>query len=490
MPCPRKGWVRPPSGEKWNPASSRWSSARVCSAMRPSPSVQRCSVGSWETTSSPSRVACRSSSRMSVRQRSTALRKARRVFSGASSAPPRWAMCRVGRRPSRKGWRMGGSVCSSAARRRALPSAVPPGVLPAQAGGGGGIRSVDLGPTMNGDRGGPGARAATRHHPFGRLCANDRKDRDRSAAGARRGCMSRVVTPRPRGRPRGRGSSPPLATLRATRRIRSGMAVPRKRKNVVKKRAYTFARLAVSRAQVPEPQRLLRVWRRVLERRLRTRLRTDVAVEIHDNTHTMVTFQRRRGGAGGCGCTTCSWPRRTKCSRRSRSSCAAADAPSSAVLDRFIERNSAFIRRVSPAQLRKRLRIEPVGRHHDLLAHLHGAQPALLPEPHRRDHHLRAGAAEPAAAQEHQDGLATRRTRRSSASTRRWTSRRCPGTSWSGSSSTRCSTTSTGRAAGDDGRRCVHPPEFMEHERRFHDFQRAQAWEDENLDLLLRARVG
>ena len=47
------------------------------------------------------------------------------------------------------------------------------------------------------------------------------------------------------------------------------MAVPRNRKNIVKKRAYTFARLAVSRVQVPEPQRLLRVWKRVLERRLR-----------------------------------------------------------------------------------------------------------------------------------------------------------------------------------------------------------------------------
>jgi hypothetical protein len=43
---------------------------------------------------------------------------------------------------------------------------------------------------------------------------------------------------------------------------------------------------------------------------------------------------------------------------------------------------------------------------------------------------------------------------------------------------------------GEDGRRCVHPPEFIEHERRFHDYKRAQAWEDENLDLLLRARVG
>jgi hypothetical protein len=30
----------------------------------------------------------------------------------------------------------------------------------------------------------------------------------------------------------------------------------------------------------------------------------------------------------------------------------------------------------------------------------------------------------------------------------------------------------------------------MEHERRFHDFHRAQTWENENLDLLLRARVG
>jgi hypothetical protein len=39
------------------------------------------------------------------------------------------------------------------------------------------------------------------------------------------------------------------------------------------------------------------------------------------------------------------------------------------------------------------------------------------------------------------------------------------------------------------GRRCVHTPEFLEHERRFHAFRRAQRWENENLDLLLSTRV-
>ena len=40
---------------------------------------------------------------------------------------------------------------------------------------------------------------------------------------------------------------------------------------------------------------------------------------------------------------------------------------------------------------------------------------------------------------------------------------------------------------GPDGRRCVHTPEFLEHERRFYAFERAQRWENENLDLLLRS---
>ena len=97
------------------------------------------------------------------------------------------------------------------------------------------------------------------------------------------------------------------------------------------------ARLAVIRSRVPEPQRLLRVWKRVLERRLRGRLRAEVTVEVHDNTHTMVTFERVRRG----------WRIRvhhmflaapeevvTALAEFVRS----ADARSSAVLDRFIER--------------------------------------------------------------------------------------------------------------------------------------------------------
>ena len=44
--------------------------------------------------------------------------------------------------------------------------------------------------------------------------------------------------------------------------------------------------------------------------------------------------------------------------------------------------------------------------------------------------------------------------------------------------------------AASDGRRCVHPPEFVEHERRFHAFHRAQAWEASNLDLLLDPHPG
>ncbi|MGZ3481048.1 MAG: hypothetical protein ACXU81_11895, partial [Myxococcaceae bacterium] len=52
----------------------------------------------------------------------------------------------------------------------------------------------------------------------------------------------------------------------------------------------------MARAAVPEPQRLIRIWKRVLERRLRARLRAEVSVDVHDNTHTMVTFERVRGG--------------------------------------------------------------------------------------------------------------------------------------------------------------------------------------------------
>jgi hypothetical protein len=266
------------------------------------------------------------------------------------------------------------------------------------------------------------------------------------------------------------------------------MARSASRKSVVRKRSYPSARLGMARTRLPEPQQLLRVWRRVLERRLRARLRTEATVDVHDNTHTMVTFERLRGG----------WQLRlhhmflaapdevvTALAEFVRS----ADPRSSAVLDHYIERNKAFIRRVSPAQLRKRLRIDPVGEHHDLLAifealnrrYFGGRIAATItfgpaPRSRRPRKSIKMGSysadsrvirIHPALDQPkvpryfvewivfHEMLHHVYRARR-----------------------------------GDDGRRCVHPPEFIQHERRFHDFHRAQAWENDNLDLLLRARLG
>src|SRR5512144_2450336 len=154
--------------------------------------------------------------------------------------------------------------------------------------------------------------------------------------------MSRVVTPAWVAEPQRLDTGPlALAGLAGERRIRGGMAARRKPKNIVKKRSYTSARLAVVRSRVPEPQRLLRVWKRVLERRLRVRLRAGVIVEVHDNTHTMVTFERVRRG----------WRLRVhhmflaapeEVVNALAEFVRSADARSSAVLDRFIERNKAF----------------------------------------------------------------------------------------------------------------------------------------------------
>ena len=264
------------------------------------------------------------------------------------------------------------------------------------------------------------------------------------------------------------------------------MGLPQKRKTTISKRSYTSGKLAVARAPAAEPQRLLRGWRSVLERRLRARLRAGVSVEVHDNTHTMVTFERVHRG----------WRLRvhhmflaapdevvTALAEFVRS----ADSGSSVVLDRFIERNKAFIRRVSLAELRSRLRIEPVGRHHDLSAIFQALNrryfggriaatitfgPAPLSRRPRKSIKMGSYSADsrvirihPALDQSKVPGYFVEWIVFHEMLHHVYRARR-----------------------GDDGRRCVHPPEFVEHERRFHDFRRAQAWENENLDLLLRTR--
>jgi len=264
------------------------------------------------------------------------------------------------------------------------------------------------------------------------------------------------------------------------------MARPKK-KNIVRKRSYPAARLARQQPTAPEPNRLLKVWRRVLERRLRTRLRAKVAVEIHDNTHTMITFQRQRALFR---------------LRLHHMFMAASDevlqaladfvrhgdAEASALLDKFIERNKAYIRRMSPEQMRKRIRLEPAGQHHDLgrifdrlneryfqsritAAITYGPAPQVKGP--RKSIKMGSYAADSKVIRIHPaldqpvvpryfvEWIVFHEMLHHVYKTRR----------------------------GEDGRRCVHPPEFLEHERRFHDFKRAQAWEHENLDLLLRARV-
>jgi hypothetical protein len=264
------------------------------------------------------------------------------------------------------------------------------------------------------------------------------------------------------------------------------MGRPKKSQRVTRKRTAPAARLVrAPAAPLAEPQRLLRVWRRVLERRLRGRMRARVLVDIHDNTHTMVTFQRNGG----------MWRLRLH-----HMFLAAPDevlgalagfvqgteGESSAVLDRYIERNKAFIRRVSPAKRRKRLRLSPVGRHHDLgliferlnrryfsnrisAAITYGPAPKVRGP--RKSIKMGSYSADSKVIRIH-PALDQSRVPRYFVE-------------WIVFHEMLHHVYRARR--GGDGRRCVHPPEFMAHERRFHDFKRAQAWEGQNLDYLLRS---
>ena len=265
------------------------------------------------------------------------------------------------------------------------------------------------------------------------------------------------------------------------------MARPKKTKIRVKKRTYAAGRTARQAPGAAEPNRLLKVWRRVLERRLRSRLRTNVAVEIHDNTHTMLTFQRQRG----------LWRLRLHhmflaapddVIQSLADFVRAGNAQASAVLDRYIERNKVFIRRVSPAQMRRRLRLEPQGNHHDLgriferlneryfgngidaaitygpAPRVRGSRKSIKMGSYSADSRvirIHPALDQPVVPRYFVEWIVFHEMLHHIYRARR----------------------------GEDGRRCVHPPAFTEHERRFHDYRRAQAWEDENLDLLLRARV-
>jgi hypothetical protein len=265
------------------------------------------------------------------------------------------------------------------------------------------------------------------------------------------------------------------------------MARPTQQKTAIRKRTYNAGRVARLSPVTPEPNRLLKVWRRVLERRLRTRLRAKVAVEVHDNTHTMLTFQRQRA----------LWRLRLHHMFLAAPDTTIqdlanfvrnGDAEASASLDKFIQRNRMYIRRETPAQMRKRLKLDPVGQHHDLgriyerlneryfrnridaaitygpAPRVKGPRKSIKMGSYSADSRvirIHPALDQPVVPKYFVEWIVFHEMLHHIYRARR----------------------------GENGRRCVHPPAFMEHERRFHDYGRALAWEQENLDLLLRAGI-
>jgi hypothetical protein len=213
----------------------------------------------------------------------------------------------------------------------------------------------------------------------------------------------------------------------------------------------------------------------------------EVTLDIHDNTHTMVTYQRRRGA----------WLLRLHhmfLAAPDEVIAALADyvqrgdVESSSTLDRYIEENKAYIRRIPPAELRRRLRIVPRGQHHDLegifrtlnTRYFSGRVNATItygPAPRirgpRKSIKMGSYSADSRVIRIHPvlDRPEVPRFF----------------VEWIVFHEMLHHVHRAKKL--EDGRRCVHTPEFLAHERTFHAFERAQAWEEQNLELLLSARV-
>lgn len=223
-------------------------------------------------------------------------------------------------------------------------------------------------------------------------------------------------------------------------------------------------------------------WQESLQRRLRSLVAQALRIRVTDNVHTMLSFSRRDGvlevrlhhmflsAPDPVVHALAHYIRGT-------------DPEASAVLDRFIQRNRQRIRRVPPHVRQRRVRIRERGRHHDLreilreLAERHFGGPidcaitwGCAPRAHLPRKSIKLGSysadarlirIHPALDQpdvprffvawivfhemlHHKHGVSRR-----------------------------------------GGRRCVHTPGFYEDERRFPDYERARAWERENLDRLL-----
>ncbi|MBS2031088.1 MAG: hypothetical protein JST54_24515 [Deltaproteobacteria bacterium] len=231
---------------------------------------------------------------------------------------------------------------------------------------------------------------------------------------------------------------------------------------------------------------LERIWRRVLERRLRAKLGARVSLSIHDNTHTMISFQRRRG----------EYRLRLHHMFLAASEPLVAalveyvkggDEEASAKLDKFIQQNRVYIRRVSSAELRARVPIEPAGDVHHLQE--------IYDELNRRFFRGQVKASITYARVPRVTKV-RRSIKLGSYSSESKVIRIHPALDQRGVPSYFVEWVvfhemlhHLSPAVMREGKRCVHTPEFNQRERRFPLFHRARRWEQRNLDYLLRYRV-
>jgi hypothetical protein len=256
--------------------------------------------------------------------------------------------------------------------------------------------------------------------------------------------------------------------------------------NKISRKLRTDAAKRLERPLLQESLPLERIWRRILERRLRAKLGAKVSLSITDNTHTMISFLRRRGEF------------RVRLHHMFlaapepivsalASYLRGGSAESSAVLDRFIHQNRVYIRRVSSAELRARVPIEPKGQVHQLQEIFDELNRrffrgqvnasityARVPKVNRARQSIKLGSY----------SAESKVIRIHPALDQSWV----PGyvVEWVVFHEM---LHHLSPAVVKHGRRCVHTPEFNARERRFPLAHRARRWEARNLDYLLRYKV-
>jgi hypothetical protein len=230
---------------------------------------------------------------------------------------------------------------------------------------------------------------------------------------------------------------------------------------------------------------LERMWRQALVRRLRAHLGAPVSVSITDNTHTMISFKRRRGEYRvrlHHMFLAASEPIVAALSRYLRNH----EPAASALLDQFIAANKLFIRQVSPDELRARVPLQPAGEVHQLqeifdrlnARYFDGRITATItygrvPRVSQARQSIKLGSY----------SSESKLIRVHPALDQAWVP--ASFVEWIVFHEMLHHLLP---AVILGGKRCVHTTEFQARERAFPGFERARQWEEENLESLLRFR--